>query len=58
MADTKRGRERKGRDKHQQLIERLYDREVALADSTEVEPEPDLDLDLDTEEDLDLFEAE
>ncbi|WP_254544451.1 hypothetical protein [Halomarina pelagica] len=57
MADTKRGRERKGADKEFQLIEREYDREVAIVESPEAEPEPDLEPEAEPEE-IDLFESE
>ncbi|MWG36146.1 hypothetical protein [Halomarina oriensis] len=35
MPDTKRGRERKGRGKHEQLREHMYDRELESLDSEE-----------------------
>jgi hypothetical protein len=40
MADTKRGRERKGRGKRHQLREHLYDRELEARESDE---EPDFE---------------
>ncbi|MFC7154577.1 hypothetical protein ACFQPA_03790 [Halomarina halobia] len=53
MADTKRGRERKGADKAHQLVEREYDREVAIVESPEAEPEPEAES-----EELELLESE
>jgi hypothetical protein len=46
MADTKRGRERKGREKQRQLVRRLYDHEVAST-----LPDADVDVDLEPESD-------
>ncbi len=56
MADTKRGRERKGLEKERQLTQRLYDHEVAStvpdADvDVDIEPEPEPELDAETLED-------
>lgn len=56
MADTKRGRERKGQEKERQLTQRLYDHEVAsaLPDAdidVDIDPEPEPDLDADALED-------
>ncbi|WP_254534918.1 hypothetical protein [Halomarina litorea] len=55
MADTKRGRERKGLEKERQLTQRLYDHELAStlpeADvDVEIEPDP-ADLDAEALED-------
>lgn len=43
MPDTKSGREKKGKNKESQLVQRLYRQELQAIEQNEGEPDPRLD---------------